>query len=153
MVGEQMTADMELFDLEELADPENRVKMCYAFLKSQQFFHQELSILNPKPTQINPGYVFPTDLYSYAYHNDSDEELLPLAKLQEIAAEAETPITCIGSHREGEERTIQLIALPQSMATPDLLQRELILVRFLVPVSEEEKKNIMGDLTDAYFEL
>lgn len=87
------------------------------------------------------------------YHNDSDEELLPLAKLQEIAAEAETPITCIGSHLEEEDRTIQLIALPQSMATSDLLAQELIFVRFLVPVSEEEKKIIMGDLTEAYFKL
>ena len=43
-----------------------------------------------------------------------------------------------------------MIALPQLMATPELLQRELILVRFLVPVSEEEKKTIMNQLKQAY---
>ena len=152
MFDEQLSAEMELFDLEELAEPKNRVKMCYAFLQSEQFFYQELSILNPNPTQFKPGYIFPTDLYLYTYPNDREEELLPLEKLLELTEVAEVPIVCIGSHREEEDRTIQLISLPQSMATDDLRPQELILVRFLVPVSEEEKKSIMDDLKENYYE-
>lgn len=153
MFDEQLSAEMELFDLEDLAEPKNRVKMCYAFLQSERFFYQELSILNPNPTQFKPGYVFPADLYLYILQNDGEKELLPLDELLEIAEAAEVPIVCIGSHREEEDRTIQLISLPQSMATSDLLPQELILVRFLVPVSEEEKRSIMDELTEKYFEI
>ena len=127
MRHEREIAELALFDMEELAKPENRVKMCYAFMHSDHVYHQELSILNPNPSQFAPGHVFPTDLYRYAHHNESGKEMLPLKELQAIAAEAGTPIVCIGSHQREQDRTMQLVALPQAMATTELLLKDLIL--------------------------
>lgn len=153
MIHEQANLEMHLFNLEELAEPENRTKMCYAFMRSGHLFHQELAILNPKPTQFTPGYVFPLDFYKYTYHIDSGEELFPLEKFQTTAAEADSPIYCIGSHLKEEDRTLQLISLPQSMATGDLLPKELICIRFLTPVSADERERIMTMLEDEYLSL
>ena len=153
MLQNQESAELNLFDLEELAEPKNRVKMCYAFMTAKHLFHQELAIMKPTPSQFAPGYVFPKDLYKYTHHNDSGEELLSLEELQKIAAEADAPITCIGSHLKEEDRTLQLIALPQSMATSELLPKELIVVRFLIPVPDDEKDRIMADLEKAYLAI
>lgn len=153
MRHEREITELALFDLEELAKPENRVKMCYAFMRSDHVYHQELSILNPNPSQFVPGHVFPADLYRYAHHNESGKEMLPLKELQAIAAEAGTPIVCIGSHLREQDRTMQLVALPQSMATTELLPKELIFIRFLVPVSFEERKQIVAELEINYHSL
>jgi len=153
MLHEQVNPELKLFDLEELAEPENRVKMCYAFMTDKHLFHQELAIMNPTPSQFAPGYVFPKDLYKYTHHNDGGEEILPLEELQKIATEANAPITCIGSHLEGEDRTLQLISLPQSMATADLKPKELVFVRFLISVSDEEKRKIVEDLENEYLAM
>lgn len=152
MLHEQVNAELVLFNLEELAEPENRVKMCYAFMRASNLFHQELAILNPKPIQFAPGYVFPKDFYLYTHHSEGEEDLLPLEKLQAIAAEA-GPIYCIGSHLKEEDRTLQLISLPQSMATKDLLPKELSFVRFLVPMSSDEKERVITMLEDEYLSL
>ena len=149
----QDNMELNLFDLEELSEPENRVKMCYAFMRSNKLFHQELAIFNPNPTQFLPNHVFPADLYIFSHHNESGDALLPLEKLQKIAADAATPVNCIGSHIEGEDRTLQLIALPQSMATSELLPKELIVVRFLSPVSDDEKERVMEELENAYLAI
>ena len=149
----QDNMELNLFDLEELSKPENRVKMCYAFMRSNNLFHQELAIFNPNPTQFLPNHVFPADLYIFSYHNESGDTLLPLEKLQKIAADAATPVNCIGSHIEGKDRTLQLIALPQSMATAKLKPKDLIFVRFLTQVSELEKEAIMEDLEKEYLSM
>lgn len=153
MLQNQESAELNLFDLEELAEPKNRVKMCYAFMVTKHLFHQEIAIMNPAPSQFVPGYVFPKDFYKYAHHNDSGEEVLSLEELQKIAAEADAPITCIGSHLKEEDRTLQLIALPQSMATADLKPMELIVVRFLIPVTIAEKQKVMEELKREYLLL
>lgn len=153
MIHEQATPELELFDLKELAEPENRVKMCYAFMTAKHLFHQELAIMNPTPSQFEPGYVFPKDLYKYTHHNDGGEEILPLEELQKIATEANAPITCIGSHLEGEDRTLQLISLPQSMATTDLEPKELLFVRLLISIADDDKKKIVEDLENEYLTL
>ena len=70
-----------------------------------------------------------------------------------IAADAATPVNCIGSHIEGEDRTLQLIALPQSMATSMRKPMNLIFVRFLTQVSELEKERIMEELENAYLAI
>ena len=69
------------------------------------------------------------------------------------AAEADSPIYCICSHLKEEDRTLQLISLPQSMATGDLLPKELICIRFLTPVSADERERIMTMLEDEYLSL
>lgn len=153
MLHNQENAELNLFDLEELAELKNRVKMCYAFMVAKQLFHQELAILNPEPSQFMPGNVFPRDLYRYTHHNDSGESMLSLKELQKIAAETNAPITCIGSHREEEDRTIQLIVLPQAMAIPDLEPMELVVVRFLIPVTAAEKQKVMEELKREYLSL
>lgn len=153
MFGNLEKMELSLFDLEELAKPENRVKMCYAFMRSENLFHQELSIYNPKPTQFLPDYVFPKDLFIYTHYNESKKALLPLEELRMIAANAATPIMCIGSHIEGVDRTMQLIALPQSMTTDKLAPEDLIFIRFLAPVSDIEKSLIMEALKNKYYSL
>ncbi len=79
--------------------------------------------------------------------------MLSLKELQRIAAEADAPITCIGSHLEGEDRTLQLISLPQSMASADLEPKELVFVRFLISIADDEKKKIVEDLENEYLSL
>ena len=141
------------YNLEELAEEENRVKMCYAFLHSENLFHQELSMLNPNPKQFRSNHIFPTDLYAYVYHNDHGQEVLPLSEAVKMFAEKQAPIICIGSHQKDVDRTVQMIAMPQSEATADLLPKELVFVRFLVPVTEEEKEKIMDDLEHTYLSM
>ena len=149
----QESFDATLFNLEELAEEENRVKMCYAFLRSENLFHQELSMLNPNPKQFRSDHVFPTDLYAYVYHNDHGQELLPLSDVEKMFAQKQAPIICIGSHQKDVDRTVQMIAMPQSEATADLFPKELVFVRFLVPVTEEEKEKIMDDLEHTYLSM
>ena len=79
--------------------------------------------------------------------------MLPLEWLQTKAAEADSPIYCIGSHLKDEDRTLQLIVLPQSMATSELLPKELIVVRFLGPMADDEKERIMEDQENAYLAI
>lgn len=153
MLYEQVNAELVLFNLEELAEPANRMRMCYAFMRSSNLFYQELAILNPKPSQFIPGYVFPKDFYVYTYRNENGKEMLPFEKLQTKATEADSSISCLGSHLKEEDRTMQMISLPQSMATDNLLPKELIFVRFLVPVSNGEKERIMTTLEDEYHSL
>ena len=142
----QESFDATLFNLEELAEEENRVKMCYAFLHSENLFHQELSMLNPNPKQFRSNHIFPTDLYAYVYHNDHGQEVLPLSEAVKMFAEKQAPIIYV-------DRTVQMIAMPQSEATADLLPKELVFVRFLVPVTEEEKEKIMDDLEHTYLSM
>ena len=159
----QESFDATLFNLEELAEEENRVKMCYAFLRSENLFHQELSMFNPNPKQFKSNHIFPTDLYAYVYHptdlyayvyhNDHGQELLPLSEVVKMFAEKQAPIICIGSHQKDVDRTVQMIAMPQSEATADLLPKELVFVRFLVPVTEEEKEKIMDNLEHTYLSM
>lgn len=150
MRHEKANPESVLFNLKELTEPAKRIKMVYAFMRSDHLFHQELGIINPQPTQFTPGYVFPKDLYKYTYHVESGEEMLPLEKLQTIAVEADSPIYCIGSHLEKVDRTLQLISLPQSMVTAELPPKALIAVRFLVPVTDNEKERILENLENAY---
>ena len=153
MRHEQVNSELVLFNLKELAEPANRIKMAYAFMQSDHLFHQELGIINPQPTLFTPGYVFPRDFYTYTYHVENGEEMLPLEKIQTIATEADSPIYCIGSHLKEQDRTLQLIVLPQSMATSELLPKELIVVRFLVTMTDDEKERIMEDLENAYLAI
>jgi len=153
MLQNQESAELNLFDLEELAEPKNRVKMCYCFMVAKHLFHQEIAIMNPAPSQFVPGYVFPKDLYKYTHHNDSGKDMLLLKELQKIATEADAPITCIGSHLEEEDRTIQMIALPQSMASADLKPMELVVVRFLIPATTAERQKVMDELKREYLSL
>ena len=46
-----------------------------------------------------------------------------------------------------------MIAMPQSEATADLLPKELVFVRFLVPITEEAKEKIMDDLEHTYLSM
>ena len=136
--------------MDEMKDEQNRIKMCYAFAKSPLFYYQDLCIFNPDAKQYRPDYIMPTDLILYEYQNDDGEEIIPLEDLQQMAQNAGTPIICVGSHDPEQDRTVQVIALPQSMATPPLEPSDLLLVHFLGPMSEEEKDEICQSLIGSY---
>ena len=139
--------------LEELRYVENRVKMCYAFAKSPRFYNQELAIMNPHPSHYVPGFVAPRDALLYNYEADAEEAILSLGEFQELACNAHAPIVCIGSHKPGLDRSVQLFALPQDEIAQGLEPADLLIVRFLNQMSKAEESKKLKNLKDAYYEL
>ena len=118
-----------------------QIKLCYGFIQSNHYYHQELSVLNPFPTQYDPAYIFPRDMFLLTHHRDYDRGLIPLSDLISMGEHNKAPIHCIGSHRSGTERTIQLIWVPADGPTDSQL-----LLQFIVDMPAKEKYRIVDDL-------
>ncbi len=139
--------------LDELRHVENRVKMCYAFAKSPHFYNQELVIMNPLPSHYVPGFVAPRDAMLYNYEAAVEEAILSLEEFQELACNASAPIVCIGAHKPELDRSVQLFALPQDEIAHGLEPADLLIVRFLIPMSQAEESQILKNLKKAYYGL
>ena len=61
-----------------------QLKLCHEFAGSSEFYHQELSVLNPTPMHYDPAYIFPRDLFLFSYHKDYDQILIPLEDLMKL---------------------------------------------------------------------
>ena len=145
---------MTIFQMaEELADEQNRIKMCYALARSPEFYYQELAVFNPEPSSFLPGFVVPRDLFAYIYDSSRTEPLKSIEDLQRLIDTRGAAATCIASHDPCIDRTIQLISLPQRSLTPDLEPTDLMIINFLVPLSSVEKQQIIDDLKAAYYAL
>jgi len=46
---------------------EEALKYAHAFMRTDTLNMKEVSFINPKPTQFNNDYLFPTDMYSATY--------------------------------------------------------------------------------------
>ena len=124
-----------------------QIKLCYAFVQSNHYYHQELSVINPFPTQFDPAHVFPRDLVLLFYHRDYDYNFIPLNDLISQAEKKKAPIRCIGSHRADTDRTIQLTWLPADASTDSQL-----IMEFIADTSTKEKQRIINDLLRTYRE-
>ncbi len=119
----------------------DQIKLCYAFTRSSNYHYQELSVLNPSPTQYDPAYIFPRDLHLYFYHRDQSSDLLPLGDLVDLVVTQHAPIHCVGSHRPDMDRTIQLIWMP-----PDGTAESQLIAQFVVDIPANEKISIIEGL-------
>ena len=126
--------------LPEMRSYKERVKLCFAFFASNVFFHQELTVLCPEAF--------------YIYVRDYDAHSLSLQELQSLTKQGVSPVVCYGSHRPEEPRTIQVTALAD-LHDPkvDLLPNQLLMIRFLTEISEEEKNKIKTRLIEAFTAL
>ena len=118
-----------------------QIKLCYAFPRSSHYYYQELSVLNPAPTQYDPAYIFPRDMFLYFYHRDQSSDLLPLDDLVDLVVTQHAPIHCVGSHRLDMDRTIQLIWMP-----PDGTAESQLIVQFIADIPANEKISIIEEL-------
>ena len=119
---------MQYFEMPEMAEESNRVKMCYAFLASPHFFHQEITIINPNPRHFDNRYILPRDIYLLAYHVESGEKMPQLQDVIDMAHKAQTACICIGSHKPDIDRTIQLFCLPKSMDPENTIPDRMLLI-------------------------
>ena len=139
--------------MEELQQAENRVKMCYAFMKSPYFYHQELAILNPQSSQLIPNIVRPANLYLYHYISGAGEALRSEEEIRSLVCTAATPIVCTGSHIPDLDRSIQLLSLPPGELVPGLEEADLLIVLILDSMSKEDGNEVLEYLRKAYYEL
>ena len=110
--------------------------------------------MNPNPQQFDPEYVFPRDYAAFSHNIDLD---LPtncpsLETIQQYVKDNPTMVTCIGSHRKHIDRSFQLIMVPRNeiQESPEYCG---ILLQFLVPMPDKEKKEISRALVEAYDQL
>ena len=144
---------LSTLQMEEMQYEENRVKMCYAFARAPYFYHQEITVLNPRPSLYVPNMVAPNDLYLYHYVGGAGEVLRPEEEIQALVCSNDAPIVCTGSHTPALDRSIQLFALPPDAIVSGLEAADLLVVQFLCTMSETEKSNILDRLRKAYYEL
>ena len=137
----------------ELQHVENRVKMCYSFVQSPLFYHQEITVINPQPFLLIPNMVAPADLYLYHYVAGAGEALRPEEEIRALARSAAAPIICIGSHTPDLDRSIQLLSLPPNEIVPGLEASDLLIVHILNSMSEMEELDVLDNLRKAYYEL
>ena len=90
-------------NLSEMGTYENRVRMCYAFLSSPSFYHQELAIYNLHPKEFDPEYIFPHDVYSFTHLREKGKRIPTLnqvlAKARRENAPALSPFATISMPR------------------------------------------------------
>lgn len=141
----------EKFQMKEMEEERNRVKMCYAFATSKKFLYQELSVINPNAHIFDGVHIMPTDIYAYTYESWAGKKINSLEEIFHLVTALETDIVCIGSHDSRYDRTIQLISLAKS--TKDIRKSDLMLLQFLIPLSIKEKQNIIKTLKDEYRDL
>ena len=139
-------------DMKEMEDEKNRIKMCYCFIKSKRFSYQELAVVNPDAHRFDGVHVMPADLFAYTYESWAGKEIKALGELELMVSSLKTDIYCIGSHDPHADRTIQLICLSQDQSEI-LKPADLMIVQFLVPLSQEEKLNIINTLKEEYWSL
>lgn len=142
--------DMAGFTSPDFRSEENRVKMVYALLTSNEFYHQELAVVNPTPTQYHPDYVAPRDLAVYYYCADNAEAVPGLENLQRLMGEYQSPIICTASHNPEMDRSFQVVCLPDHNKTSDASGVDLLFIHFTAPMSIEAKKKIGSQLMCAY---
>lgn len=146
--------DMHYIDIPDMEEERNRVKMCYAFLKSSRFYHQEICIFNPKPKHYDPRYVFPRDCFLISYSAESNDTPPSLEKVADTLHEAKTLCSCIGSHRPDMDRTVQLLCFPEALDGDKMIRgRKLLIIQYLQEMSDNEKDAIIDKLIDAYHDL
>lgn len=129
---------------------ENRVKMVYALLMSNDFFHKELVVVNPTPTQYHPDYVAPRDLAVYSYCADNADAVPVLEDLQRLMGEYQSPIICTASHDPEMDQSFQVVCLPDHNTSLDDRGLDLIFINFTQSLSIEAKKKIGSQLMCAY---
>lgn len=118
-----------------------QIVLCHAFVRSSRYYHQELSVINPAPTQYDPAYIFPRDMYLYTYNSERDHDLLSIDGLVAIAEKKRAPIQCIGSHRLDVDRSMQLIWMPAEGG-----QDSQLVLQFIADVPAMEKQKIIEGL-------
>lgn len=118
-----------------------QIKLCYEFVKSSDFYHQEISVFNPYPSQFDPQYIFPLDMFLLTFHKDYDQTPPSLDDLTKMVEINHAPIQCIGSHRSDVDRSIQLLWMPaEGGRDPQLI------LQFISDVTAMEKQRIVDDL-------
>ena len=143
---------IETVNMEDMRNVRNRVKFCYAFLTSPLFFHQEIGVFNPCPKKRRVRTVLPADTYLFEYHADKDLELPSLEELAEITVEADAPVVCMGSHIKEEDRTIQMLCLPDSILRDENFpMTNAMLVKFVSQRSEPDSVKLLSMLKEAYW--
>lgn len=140
------------FDMKDMEEEKNRIKLCYAFTKSKRFCYQELAVVNPDAHRFDGVHVMPTDIFAYTYESWAGKEIKALGELEQMVSSLKTDIYCIGSHDPHADRTIRLICLSQDQSEI-LKPADLLIVQFLVPLSQEEKLNIIKTLKEEYWSL
>ena len=143
--------EMWKIDLEEMQDEKQRIKLCYGFAKSTKFWHQELAVVNPYANCFDGKHVFPSDIYAYTYESWAGKEIKALGELEQMVSSLKTDIYCIGSHDPRVDRTIRLISLSQDQS--EMFKSDLMIVQFLVSLSQKEKQRIIETLKEEYRSL
>lgn len=139
---ESLMTPLTYIDIDEMKDEWNRVKMCYAFLTSQMFFHQEIGIY-----KLNDSYT--TILFEY--HTDYDHNLPVLEDLIEMVISENAYVVCTGSYSKIWDRTMQLIALPRQKNLENTAPSgKLMLVSFMQPFAPINQDVIIDELKKAY---
>ena len=125
----------------DLPSVRGQIRLCYDFVRSHNYYHQELAVMNPYPTQFDPQYIFPLDMYLLTFHKDHDQTPPSLDALTKMVEKNHAPIQCIGSHRSDVDRSIQLLWMPaEGGRDPQLI------LQFIAEVPAMEKQRIVDDL-------
>ena len=131
-----------------------RIRLCWAFMNFQAFYHQEIAVLNPDPVEYDPDYLLPRDQYVLTHHVDLDGPAPQLEELLQLVQQYKTPMICIGSHTPQSDRTLQLICLPPDyMPAGQLPARMHLIVQYLIPLTESEREEIVNTLLQAYSQV
>ena len=128
----------------DIPDAREQIRLCYNFARSAHFYHQELSVLNPIPSQFDPDYIFPRDMFLFSYHKD-DQSLIPFEELVKMVEKNNAPMQCIGAHRPDLDRTMQLIWMPAEGGSESQL-----IVQILSNMSSGEKMDIIERLLKTF---
>lgn len=147
---ENMNYDMAGFTSPDFRSEKNRVKMVYALLTSNEFFHQEVSVLNPTPTQFHPDFLAPRDFAVYSYRADSADTAPSLEELQRLMEKYQSPFVCVASQDSKMDRSFQLLCLPEHNKSSEIKGSGLLIINFIASMSVAEKERIASLLMKAY---
>jgi len=97
-----------------------RAKMCYAFLKVKSLHIPEAGIYKKNPTEYQPGYVFPKDLFVKKY---GFKEPIPTWKeFWAVYRKNRSGISCTASFDEEDSQRVGITLLPETRELPGNLQ-------------------------------
>ncbi len=143
--------ELGYIDIDGMEDERNRIKMCYAFMKSDFFCNQEMYVWDPDAYARRDELSDSDNRYLFSCEVNSGQKLPSLKKLTKMVREKNTVLMCYGSAPGEDELTICIAHVPDTEATEDFKGRQLMAVYLLREFTEDAKYWIGAMLTDDYW--
>jgi len=104
---------MRLLSSFEIKDKRDSLKYAYAFMLCKKLYVKECSFMNPNPNQFDSEHVYPRDIFSAAY---SENSLPPWEEFRSSLIHCSSPsFNCVGSLDQSDKERIMCASLESTV--------------------------------------